>query len=460
MAQAPEAPVQTPTLRIAISGAGIAGLAAAVSLRRLPGVAVDLYEQAAAFREIGASIGIGPNGLRTLEKLGVHNALREGVCVRQRGRHHQVYRHWRTGEILDYDTHRAVTDPLHATARFHRAHLHAALLEHVPLDTIHLGKKTIRVDVGGDKDGGGGVVLYFADGSSASADLCIGADGLHSNVRKWFVPNHKLHWTGWVAMRSTFDASILDGVDFPDDAAHWVAPHRSFFHGRLGHGQFTTVGGFTVDPNNPPDTYRNVRWDDPGSLRRLRDLYRDWHPTVQALLERTPYTRLYPNMAGEPLDTWVYGGGCVALIGDAAHTHGGAFAAGGSLAIDDAYALLLALQHVWPQQPGAQPTPAQIQHALRLFEATRRPHVAKVMALARHQIIGKLAPGEKAKEGGEAEEGSGESDNDDDEKLLTFIRSRPDTAWINEHDVEASFRAVVDAEAVRVERDRPPQSQL
>ena len=75
-----EIPAQTPTLRIAISGAGIAGLAAAVSLRRLQGIVVDLYEQAAAFREIGASIGIGPNGLRTLEKLGVHNALHE-VCA-------------------------------------------------------------------------------------------------------------------------------------------------------------------------------------------------------------------------------------------------------------------------------------------------------------------------------------------------------------------------------------------
>ncbi|CAK7213091.1 hypothetical protein SCUCBS95973_001683 [Sporothrix curviconia] len=449
-------------LRIAISGAGIAGLTAAISLRKLPGVVVDLYEQAAAFREIGASIGLGPNGLRTLETLGVHNALREGVCIRQKGRHHQVYRHWRTGHVLACDAHRAVTESQHATARFHRAHLHAALLVHVPLDTIHLGKKTARIDVSGED----GLVLHFADGTSAHADLLIGADGIHSATRKWFVPHHKLHWTGWVAMRSTFDASLLDGVDFPDDAAHWVAPHRSFFHGRLGHGQFTTVGGFTVDPADPPETYRNVRWDDPGSLQRLRDLYRGWHPTVQALLEKTPYTRLYPNMAGEPLDTWVYGGGCVALIGDAAHTHGGAFAAGGSLAIDDAFCLLLALQHVWPATAGAKPCPTQIQHALRLFEATRLPHVAKVMTLARHQIIGKLAPGQKS-EGSEGSKGSEDARRDgraadDDEKLMAFIRSRPDTAWINEHSVEAAFREVVEAEAAasRVDRDRLPHSQL
>lgn len=170
-------------LRIAISGAGIAGLAAAISLRKLPGVVVDLYEQTTEFREIGASISIGPNGLRTLQKLGVDNALQEGVCIRQKGRHHQVYRHWRTGKVVAYDTHLAVTDPQHKTARFHRAHLHAALLEHVPAETVHLGKKTARIDV----DGVDGVVLHFTDGTSANADLLIGADGIHSVSHCFFL---------------------------------------------------------------------------------------------------------------------------------------------------------------------------------------------------------------------------------------------------------------------------------
>jgi len=64
---------------------------------------------------------------------------------------------------------------LHTTARYHRAHLQKALLEHVPNDIIQLKKRVAAVDVGDEK-----VRLEFADGSIATADLLLGADGLRS----------------------------------------------------------------------------------------------------------------------------------------------------------------------------------------------------------------------------------------------------------------------------------------
>ena len=85
-------------------------------------------------------------------------------------------RHWKTNQVVSADTHINVPNPQHHTTRFHRAHLHAALLEHVPSHTIHLGKKTIRADASDN----GGVSLYFEDGSSAHGDILIGADGIHS----------------------------------------------------------------------------------------------------------------------------------------------------------------------------------------------------------------------------------------------------------------------------------------
>ncbi|KAJ9138243.1 Fungal transcriptional regulatory protein, N-terminal [Pleurostoma richardsiae] len=416
-----------PKLEVAISGGGIAGLTAAIAFLRHPGVSVHVYERAQEFREIGASIGIGPNGLRTLEKLGAENALREGICIRQKGDWHQIYRHWQTGEIIGYDVHHTVKTKKHFTARFHRAHLHQALYENLPKGIVHLGKKTVHVEA----DPREGVVLYFEDGSSARADICIGADGIHSRVRKTFVPHHKLHWTGWVAMRSTFESSLVKDVDYPEDASHWIGPDRSFFHGHLGKGQFTTVGGFTANPADPEAQYKDATWDDEGSMQKLKEYYKDWHPTVQALIERTPQTRLYPNMAGDPLETWVFANR-VTLVGDAAHTHGGAFAAGGSLAIDDAYALSLALHHVWPPSSTytRKPTPKQLETMFKIYERTRKPHISKVMTLAQHQIIGKKASEER-------------TPIDTEDQLLEFVRKRPDTAWISEHDVEAAFRAAV-----------------
>lgn len=69
-------------LRIGIVGAGIAGLTAAIALKSHPGVDVQIYERASKLQEIGASIALGPNGLRTLERLGIHNALDESIAFR------------------------------------------------------------------------------------------------------------------------------------------------------------------------------------------------------------------------------------------------------------------------------------------------------------------------------------------------------------------------------------------
>lgn len=163
-------------LKVAIVGGGIAGLAVAISLLKHPGVNVQVYERTRVFQEIGASISLAPNGLRTLEKLGVENALVGDVCTRQTSNYPMIYRHWKSGEIIATDTHRTVQTKRHFTARFHRAHLHQALLENIPQDIIHMGKKI--VGVAANKDAG--VILTFEDNTTAVADICIGADGIHS----------------------------------------------------------------------------------------------------------------------------------------------------------------------------------------------------------------------------------------------------------------------------------------
>lgn len=79
-------------LQVAIIGAGIAGLGAAIALKDHPNVDVQIYEQAEQLREIGASIALGPNGMRTLERLGVSNALDESVAFRNKSGHPMIYR--------------------------------------------------------------------------------------------------------------------------------------------------------------------------------------------------------------------------------------------------------------------------------------------------------------------------------------------------------------------------------
>lgn len=69
-------------LKVVIIGGGVGGLTAAIALSQHPALDVSLYEQASSFREIGALIGLAPNGLRTLEKLGVEDVLTDDIGFR------------------------------------------------------------------------------------------------------------------------------------------------------------------------------------------------------------------------------------------------------------------------------------------------------------------------------------------------------------------------------------------
>lgn len=154
----------------------------------------------------------------------------------------------------------------------------------------------------------------------------------------------------------------------------------------------------------------------------------DWNPLIQALTEATPYTNLYPNFAGDALETWIFDSR-VTLVGDAAHAHGGAFAAGGSLALDDAFALGLAFKHVVQSCHGkTQISLDNVQKALELYTNTRKPHTDRLLRIVHNQI------GTKSSSSGTLEE---------DAKLVSRMKNRPDTVWLSEHDVEAAMTASI-----------------
>lgn len=229
-------------------GAGIAGLSAALSLRHFfsaPGakqLEITIYEKASQLREIGASIALNPSGLRILDKLGVTEALAPDIAYRQPSGHPMVYLHWLTSEVIGWDEYKgatAVEEP-HSTARFHRAHLQGALLRALERDSggvgLRLGTRAKKFEALAEEEGGeGGVRITFEDGTTTEVDLLVGADGIHSKVRREFAPENQLKWTGQVALRATFDAELLRDVDgVPEDAVHIVGHDTTMFVSYLG----------------------------------------------------------------------------------------------------------------------------------------------------------------------------------------------------------------------------------
>src|SRR3954454_19253598 len=178
-------------LSIAIIGAGMGGLAAAGALRRV-GIDITVYEQAAHFTRLGAGIQIGCNAMKVLRGLGLEQRLRSQSFYPRSWNN----RHWKTGEVkFDMIFGESAEQKFGAPYLLaHRGDLHAALTSAVPDEHIKLSHKLVGLDQTSD-----GVRLTFANGMVTTADVVLGADGVHSVVRDILFDTSPVNFTGRIA---------------------------------------------------------------------------------------------------------------------------------------------------------------------------------------------------------------------------------------------------------------------
>ena len=177
---------------ILIVGAGIGGLTAAIALRRA-GLDVEVFERATELREIGAGLSIWKNALVALDDIG----LGDGVRAFSVPNGDAALRTW-DGHVLIPSS---ASDLMARFGEFgvviHRARLQQVLVEACGSDRIRLGKTCESFE-----ETPVGVTVRFADGSSATGDALIGADGLHSNVRAALHGSAAPSYSGYTAWRA------------------------------------------------------------------------------------------------------------------------------------------------------------------------------------------------------------------------------------------------------------------
>ncbi|KAH6880006.1 hypothetical protein B0T10DRAFT_531976 [Thelonectria olida] len=421
------------TLTIAVVGGGIGGLAAAIALRQHPGIDVQVYERAREFSEVGALIGLAPNGLRTLEKLGVEAVLEDDLGWRNPSGTPTVTKHWRDGDIVSKNGYDRVPDRRHYFARMHRALLQKELLKKLPSNILHSNKNVTEVQASEDS-----VTVRFEDNTSTVVDLVIGADGIRSQVRKTFVPEHELMGWGDAMFRATFPYELVqDIVGLDQESTRWQSPTSWFFASRLGKTGYGVTFNFnanTRDQDGLEKPVQKVVWNSPAKVEDVRDAFKNYHHPVPSIIDRIPPNTLrrYTNTFGPKLEKWTFEDRVV-LIGDAAHTHGGAFGAGASLAIDDAYTLYLALRSVFPEAlPISKPiSRSHVGLALELYESLRRPHATKVLDIVLQDRQRQFARNEELKASGQDES---------DENFRARLGGRSFAAWLHEHNAERAFQ--------------------
>jgi salicylate hydroxylase len=345
-------------INVAIVGAGIAGVTAAAALARA-GIPCQVYEQTNEMGEAGAGIQLAPNATRLLRRLGDLRLAERAVTPSS-----IEMRRWDDGNVLATTTlGQACEDQFGAPYyTFHRADLHRLLRELLPDGMVVLGR---RCD--GVHDTPDGAELVFADGGTVTADLVIGADGIHSVVRTLFAADQP-RFSGQGIYRGLVPAERVPHMAAEPKVRLWVGPGRHCVSYPVAAGELINF----VATAPVTDGWRTESWIAPGRVEDLLTGYTGWHDEVVGLLSEAESVTQWALHDRDPLERW--SGDRVTLVGDAAHAMLPFAAQGANQAIEDAFVLAACLR-------GADRD--AIPAALRQYEALRRPRTADVQMYSR-----------------------------------------------------------------------------
>jgi salicylate hydroxylase len=346
--------------KVLIAGGGIGGITALLASRQR-GIAAELFEQAAAFGQVGAGLQVSGNATRVLRTLGLGDALAR-VAYYPEGRD---YRAWDTGDRLYY-TPLGKRAEAHFGAPYytaHRADLLDVLLRGLGTESFHLGSRIERFDQDDDS-----VTITLADGSTATGDILVGADGIHSTVRGQMFGKELPRYTGNVAWRGLVPAERVAHLDVAEVAGVWMGPNRSIV-------QYYIAGGKTFNWIGISRSEQPAResWLADGRIEDALAEYAGWHDTIRTTIAATPRVLRQALYDREPLPDWRVGR--VVLLGDAAHPMMPFYAQGAAQSIEDAYVLAGCLAAT-PDAPVA---------ALERYVKLRQPRTAWMQGLSRRE---------------------------------------------------------------------------
>ncbi|KAI0777182.1 FAD/NAD-P-binding domain-containing protein [Trametes elegans] len=391
-------------IEVAVVGGGVCGLTLAIALQKA-GVAVQLFEAAAAFGEIGAGLGVGPNAMRVLERLGLMDAVMEKCSPADLRSTGFIFRTG-VGEHQDYP----LEGPHEAGLGIHRAVFLDALVELVDPAICHFHKRCTHITASPADPAR--MVVHFLDGTTHEADVVLGADGIKSVARKFVLgdaagADNRTAFSNTVAYRGLVPYDKLREAGFKTDLTQhpgcFVGPDRvrasdEWWNARLSAFQhfilFTIKNGETVNvvafharydipigANNLPD---GAPWVERVSRDELKRVYEGWGPDVATLLDCMPEqpSKWSIHVVHPPLDTYVRGR--VALLGDAAHGMLPHLGAGAGQGIEDAYMLARLLSHPHTNN-------GNIEAVLQVYSQIRRPRAQ--MVWDRSRLAGRIYDG-------------------------------------------------------------------
>lgn len=307
-------------MKILIIGGGIGGLTTAIALQR-KGISVQVFENAAEFKSLGAGIILAANAMKALEVMGLSEVIKSaGKLLKE-------------GSILnDKGTVLSKVNVEEVTRQFglhnftiHRADLHQLLLSQLQPGTVVYQKRC--VDVTQDATS---VTATFADGSSATADCLLASDGVHSVIRQKLLPASTIRYAGYTCWRAVVQADPAR-VDLTRFTESWGA------QGRFGIAPLTGNSVYWFACINAPQNSMEMKQK---TIIDLQQHFQNFHNPIPYLLSLTKDNQLIQNdiIDIKPLKQLAFGR--ILLIGDAGHATTPNMGQGACQAIEDAATLM------------------------------------------------------------------------------------------------------------------------
>ena len=342
-------------MKAVIIGAGMGGMSAALALRQI-GIDTRVYERVTENKPVGAAISVWSNGVKCLNYLGLESQTAElGGIVET-----MSYLDGHTGQTMCRFSMQPLIDEVgQRPYPIARAELQSMLMQAYGLDEINFGHRMVSVH-----DGPDAATATFADGSTVSADVVIGADGASSITREYVLGGPVTRrYAGYVNFNGLVDAD--DSIGPATEWTTYVGDGKRVSVMPVAGGRFYFFFDVVEAQGSPYEK---------GSAREvLRAHFADWAPGVQTLIDKLDpaTTNRVEILDLDPFYTWVRGR--IAVLGDAAHNTTPDIGQGGCSAMEDAVALQWAFRD----------HPDDVSAALAAYQQSRAERAGDLVLRAR-----------------------------------------------------------------------------
>jgi len=384
-------PATDSDLPIAIIGGGLGGLALAIGLAK-HGLAIHIYEAAAAFSEIGAGVAFGVNSTRALELIDplllqgykkhatfnqdpeldeVMLCLCWGMDERKVGGRKAGER---CGNIRDKrNPEKAKAMGVRTRSCIHRARLLDVLISMIPQGITSFGKEFDRVEEETD----GTLRLHFVDGSAARARAMIGCDGVKSRSRTAVCgPGTEASFVGEYAYRALVPKAEAEGalgVHLAQNGYLFCGYDSYLISYPVEHGAFTNMVAISQQPTEIGTAANRVDWTIPTTTAEFLHDFKGWNIPHIEVFQRHCHAYKWALFHVQHSNSYYKGRMC--LLGDSAHATTPHMGGGAGMAMEDAYILSSLI--------GSLKSLNEVEDAFRAYDAVRRPRTQKLVQFSR-----------------------------------------------------------------------------